>query len=112
METLLAFAAGLAVGLVLGAVSVSHPARRRRRGGPQRAEALRTPPTGPPPVEQTADDQRLTDLRQNLLLKVGGDSRTVVNLLSFERAQRPEAPLVRLYEYAVDRWEIENRSRY
>ena len=51
----------------------------------------------------------LAELRQNLRVKVGWDEARIDRLIDLEREKMPSAPLRRLMESAIERWERDNR---
>lgn len=55
------------------------------------------------------DSARLGRLRQNLRLKAGYDEATIDRLIDLERRKFPNAPVGKLMEAAIERWERDNR---
>ena len=70
-------------------------------------ESLPKPQQSRPAVPQ--NQELITQLRQNLRLKVMYDEAKIDRLIDFERQRNPNGNEVELMQAAIERWERQNR---
>lgn len=91
------------VGVVAMLVAATLRVRQPTAAGANRTAGVASSKPSP------AGDAEIARLRQNLRVKVLYDEAKVDRLVAYERQRTPHATELQYYQFAIDRWERDNR---